>query len=221
MSPAMPLLIILTLLCLHGIAEALTRPGTDTAGARRFAPALAGVAMVLLSLLILRAADFGFLHELKLVRKPYTAVPNGGHVNYSLAILELTTPEATIGMIWAGTIPYYTGRKAIDFLGKCDRYIARLPPDETGIISWGNMRSVAGHNKYDLDYSIRELEPDFVQALGYGSQDLRPWAEGRYAKVSWNGIQLLLKKGSPAVRWDRIPESMVDGKLAEPETDCP
>lgn len=221
MSPAMPLLAILTLLCLNGLAEALTRPGSHAVGPGRIAGAFAGTAIVLLSLLILRAADYGFLHELKLKRKPYTVVPNGGHVNYSLAIRDLTTADATIGMIWAGTIPYYTGRKAIEFLGKCDRYIARLPPCESGAISLGTMRSVAGHNKYDLDYSIRGLEPDFVQTLGYGSQDLRPWAEGRYVKVSWQGIVLLLKKGSPFVRWDRITESMMDGKLAEADKACP
>lgn len=48
----------------------------------------------LLSLLILRAADHGFLHELKLKRNPYTAVPNGGHVKYSLAIRQDLRPLA-------------------------------------------------------------------------------------------------------------------------------
>jgi len=61
--------------------------------------------------------------------------------------------DARIAVSWAGTVPYFTGNYSIDILGKCDRKIARMAP-VTGFNP--------GHNKWDIDYSIGELEPDII-----------------------------------------------------------
>jgi hypothetical protein len=50
-------------------------------------------------------------------------------VNGALALERFTEPDATIGVVAAGTVPYCSGRPAIDFLGKSDPRVARLAPD--------------------------------------------------------------------------------------------
>lgn len=43
---------------------------------------------------------------------------NRNNMDSAIAIAELTDTNASIGVYYAGLIPYYTGRYAIDFLGK-------------------------------------------------------------------------------------------------------
>jgi arabinofuranosyltransferase len=139
----------------------------------------------------------------------YSAKISGGtktfefDINTALMINELTTSDASVGVFHAGLVPYYTGRQAIDFLGKCDRYIARLTPDLSGKISWSGMNSVPGHNKYDLNYSIKTLQPTYVERFYWGSQDLSEWASGKYVKVHFAGGSLFFLKDSPSVLWEK------------------
>jgi len=125
-------------------------------------------------------------------------------INLSLIINDLTTSDASLGMEHAGLVPYYSGRKAIDFLGKCDRYIAHLPPDLSGKISWRGMYSVPGHNKYDLNYSIKTLQPTYVEVFKWGSQDVSHWAMDKYVLINFPGGGLYLLKDSPAVLWNKL-----------------
>ncbi len=76
--------------------------------------------------------------------------------------------DAVIAADWLGGPAYFSGRKAIDLLGKTDAYIARLP---------GTGAFRPGHNKKDLQYSIGRLRPDVVHhddpvVAGYGYQRL-------------------------------------------------
>lgn len=124
-------------------------------------------------------------------------------INTAIMINELTTSDASVGVFHAGLVPYYTGRQAIDFLGKCDSYIARLPPDLSGKISGRGMNSLPGHNKYDLNYSIKTLHPTYVEGFKWGSQDLSEWASDKYVTVHFTGGSLFLLKDSQAVLWEK------------------
>jgi arabinofuranosyltransferase len=104
--------------------------------------------------------------------EPYDRWHNRRNVNWAVALNAITTPGATIGVFSAGSLPYYTDRYAVDFLGQSDRYIAHLTPDLSGALSGNRMTSVPGHNKYDLRYSIMELEPTYVMAFKWGRDDL-------------------------------------------------
>lgn len=131
------------------------------------------------------------LFALDLWRQPFSLarVPQGDNVantNTALYLLDKLAPNASVGVFYAGAIPYYTGRKAIDFLGKNDPYIARLPPDMSGRIAWGGMRSVPGHNKYDLNYSILGRRPTYVAGFKYGAQDVTQQAVAYYESVPVN-----------------------------------
>ncbi len=127
------------------------------------------------------------------------AAYNQHNVNVALGINALTSKDATIGVIWAGAIPYYADRRAIDFLGKSDAYIANLPADLS--------MSLIGHNKYDLQYSIRKLQPTYIQNFQWGRENLKPWVVKNYVRANYatpyGDITLILKRDDPTVRWEK------------------
>ncbi len=71
-----------------------------------------------------------------------------------LTLAEETWPTSSIGVFWAGTMPYFAHRPAVDMLGKNDDTIARLPANE------GSFKP--GHNKFDFDYSLTQYQPDLL-----------------------------------------------------------
>jgi arabinofuranosyltransferase len=158
-------------------------------------------AIVLMGILV---ANANFLPEILFVERPFYVSANQHNVNIAVALREVTTRDATVGVFWAGAIPYFSERKAMDFLGKSDRYIAHLPPDLSGKVSALGMKSLPGHNKYDLNYSIKQLQPTYVQGFKWGSQDLTAWGKTIYIEVDYKGTDLFLRKDSPAVLWERI-----------------
>jgi arabinofuranosyltransferase len=208
LSPTMPLLFILFICAMASFVNTLANTAIINGHLARN-PGLPrrGGSEVFIILLILSGmllANAKFLYQMALLSIPFQVHGNRINVNAAIAINQLTTNSATIGVLWAGAIPYYTGRKAYDFLGKSDSYIARLPPDVSGKIGWNGMNSVPGHNKYDLNYSIKTLQPTYVQQLNWGSQDLTEWAKDKYVKIAFVGGSLFLLKGSPAVSWEKL-----------------
>jgi arabinofuranosyltransferase len=130
------------------------------------------------------------------------------HVNSAIAINNLTTENASVGVIWAGAVPYYTDRRGVDFLGKSDKYIARLAPDLTGDIGWNGIINVPGHIKYDLYYSINKLKPTYIEEYRWGKQNLsfkvsEDYVKANYQDVAGNVI-ILLRRSSPDVLWDKV-----------------
>lgn len=130
------------------------------------------------------------------------------HVNVALSINEYTTDEASVGVVWAGIIPYYTSRYGIDFLGKNDPCIASLPADLAGV-AWHGMDSVPGHNKYDLEYSILGRKPTYVEGFSWGSQDLSHVFRESYVEISLPGPDPAFRLGDPTVRWEIIPPEKI------------
>jgi hypothetical protein len=58
--------------------------------------------------------------------------------------LRHSRPDARIAVHAAGIAPYFSHRYAVDWLGKTDAHVARLPPHDDHI----------GHNRYDPEYSL-------------------------------------------------------------------
>ena len=208
MSPSMPLAIVLFISAINDIVFVMLRTKTlrvyflrNPIFPRKHITEFLVISLTLIGLL---SANWRFLIEISLLRKPYQAQANQDNVNTAIALSQLTTSDATIGVFWAGSIPYFIDRKAIDFLGKSDRYIAQLLPDVSGSVSWSGMDSVPGHNKYDLNYSIKNLEPTYVQDVMWGKQNLSKWAESKYVKVKYDSASLFLLEGSPSVFWNKI-----------------
>lgn len=128
-------------------------------------------------------------------------------VEIAIALNDLLKPTATIGLFHAGVISYYTEFRCIDFLGKSDRVIARKPPDLTRQKRKGPRKYISpGHNKYDLEYSIKELQPTYVEKPKWAGQDIRGWARKHYRVVRYNHLRLGLLRDSEDVYWEKLIE---------------
>lgn len=145
-----------------------------------------------------------FLGQIAGLEPPYQVAANKTNVNTAVALAAVTRPTAHLGVVWAGSVIFLSERNGVDFLGKSDAHIALLPPDLSGAISWAGMTSVPGHNKYDLHYSIDQLEPTYVETFQWGNQDLSDSAESNYRQVLYRGVSLWLRRGSKDVIWDRL-----------------
>ena len=164
-----------------------------------------GFLVILLTLVVLFWANASFMLEISLLQTPGTLAISQMAINQAIAVDHLTTDDAVVGVFQAGAVPYYTGRVSIDFLGKSDGYIAELAPDLSGAVSWGGpLIYPPGHVKYDLDYSIKLLQPTYVENLAWGSQDLSEWAESVYTAVDYHNTIIYLLQDSDAVLWDEI-----------------
>jgi hypothetical protein len=115
-------------------------------------------AFVLLSIACVLSMDLIFGPQILLQRDRFPENFYTPRVNAAVALDQVATREASVGVLAAGVIPYYTGLRATDFLGRTDPYIAHLPADLSGAVAWNGMFSVPGH-KDDLRYSIEMLQP--------------------------------------------------------------
>lgn len=99
-------------------------------------------------------------------------------VKVGVFLRQNTPPDSKVAATAAGSIFYFSDRYGIDFLGKADRYIARLPVASDGLIP--------GHNKFDYDYSLGILKPDFVVAdfaIPVTDEEMRQKAKGSTAFI--------------------------------------
>jgi hypothetical protein len=222
LSPAVPIMLVLGV---HGIFLALQHhvsAGSVERGYLLYTPSslrrhVPGFLACLLVLVMLLSVNLRFLPEIAMLRDFTDVRVNEERVNIALAIERFTKPDATVGVFDAGTIPYYTGRPAIDFLGKADRRIARLAPDPSGFPKmefFGSKLNNPGHNKYDLGYSIIELRPTYVRDFVWGGQNALGWAQSEYVMVVYKGTILNFRRDSADVHWDDIEAAREAGEAA-------
>ncbi len=220
LSPTMPIMLVLGA---HEILTAL-RYVSGTAGVRRhflrnpnfLQPYVSGFLAFLLVLGMLWFVNLRFLPEIAMLREFNAVGANEERVNVALTIERFTTTDATVGVFDAGAIPYYTGRPAIDFLGKADPRVARLAPDPSGLprVRYFEGRIYnPGHNKYDLEYSIDELRPDFARGFVWGGQNILALARSEYAMVVYKDTRVNFLKDSGDVRWDDVEEAREAGEV--------
>jgi len=121
-----------------------------------------------------------------------------------LTLHDVTTESATIAVVTAGNIPYFSERTAIDLLGKNDPMIARGPMHiNSSLFEPGNYRP--GHNKWNYAYSIGELQPDVVAQIWENTdEEAAPYLED-YELFVIAGIPYYFRKNSPNVIWQNIP----------------
>lgn len=124
-----------------------------------------------------------FLPEYLGLAPLYQVPENQVNARAGLILHDLLTEDAVIATAWAGHLPYYANRRAIDLLGKTDPHVAALAPDLTQNVGQSGMRWLPGHDKYDLPWSIGRQPPDFVDTFVWGKQDMRDWAAQRYVPV--------------------------------------
>ena len=146
------------------------------------------------------------LANLMLLIPPFHSGPGGenmSEVKETLLLRAITTDKASIAVTRAGTIPYFTGRPAVDLLGKTDAHIAR----ESARVPAGLRRFVAfrpGHTKFDYDYSVGQLRPDVVAQLWAGKDRVKPYLDEYYQQVEVQGVKLWLRLDSPNILWAEV-----------------
>lgn len=115
------------------------------------------------------------------------------------ALAQATSEDAVIATVWAGAPAYYSSRSMIDLLGKSDRRIASLKPSGA---------FYPGHNKWDLEYSIGELQPDVVFQMwgssGGNSLLLLLWGYRPGCMSSGDKTPLYFLRGSNNVNWQSV-----------------
>lgn len=208
--PVLPLLAVLLAVSLDTVVRRFI-PTSDL-GKR---PPRSRAVLTVGTLLLLAGLNIRNLDGL-LLRRIYQKWNNQDNVWLAHAVQDATAPDAVVACFWGGTVPYFTGRPAVDFLGKMDPHIARLPPDATGAVSWDGMRSVPGHNKYDLDWTIATYRPDVIAEaqVRWGRQriDEDPTFLARYMRVrhvripedAASPVLFWVLRDSPRVRYDRL-----------------
>ena len=202
LAPYIPLALLVMLSDVPALSAWIAARVSDAHVARRAAPACA-VAAACLFLLHVSTQTFSVRQR--------PSPENIANINTAIYLNGVLGPRASVGVFFAGTVPYYTGLSAVDFLGKGDAYIAKLPPDRTGVISARGMRNIPGHDKYDLTYSILRKRPTYIPDFRWGRQDLTKDVSAYYVRVpvgfeTWpesTGRSVWLLRDSPDVDWER------------------
>ncbi|MBI3163333.1 MAG: hypothetical protein HYZ24_01515 [Chloroflexi bacterium] len=206
MVPVMPLVILLAIVFMADISNRLIKIADGFRADTRWVK-IVPVFSFVIYLFGCYHASIPYISELKFKSLPLDVQYNRRSVNIAVALNDILTDDARIGVFWAGTIPYYTEKYAIDFLGKSDRHVAALYPHIPDEYTWLYRITLPGHNKYDLNYSIRELKPDYIQRYYWDQQNIRRYALENYVRFEYTGvagqITLQLKKNSPYVKWDK------------------
>jgi arabinofuranosyltransferase len=155
----------------------------------------------------------GALAEALLIRAPYhTGNGDRNHrdVEAALQLRRVTTPDATLAVARAGTIPYFADRPGVDLMGKSDPYVAR----EQARMSTGRRRFVEfrpGHMKFDYAHSIGRLQPDVVVQLWTNVEEATPFLQDAYQGRVVSSWCMYWRRGSSHVLWDRLsPQSCED-----------
>ena len=108
------------------------------------------------------------------------------------ALERIADRDATVAVGLAGAVPYFSGRRCYDMLGKCDPHISRLP----AIPAYQR----SGHNKVDHEYTLSHYQPDIMLHL----YDPSSWTLAcRYqpigVTVDGHELALFVRKGSTLI----------------------
>jgi hypothetical protein len=140
------------------------------------------------------------------LKRPIFVAGTQRYVTLGLLIKEITDRDAKIAVVTAGNIIYFAERTGIDMLGKSDKVIARSQPHENGG-SFDNVDEIfrPGHNKWDYQHSITELQPDIVAQIWGSSVEMAPYLEaGGYEYFEIDGFPLHIRVDSVHVLWDIV-----------------
>jgi hypothetical protein len=205
-SIAMPAFFILVSNGLADIAEAaaasLTRDWGWMSG-YRVAGGIQAVLIVFTLITVNSIYGAGALAELLLLKPALHSGPhdeNQQDVEAAMFLDHASSPDASIALTRAGTLPYFSDRPTIDLLGKTDRHIAVEPSRVPGgVANFTAFRP--GHSKFDAAYSIGELQPDIVVQPWDGDSAAIVYLRRSYRQVSMNGRCVWARIGTPRIAW--------------------
>lgn len=147
------------------------------------------------------------------LRPPTFVAGTQRYVTLGLLLKEITDEQAKIAVVTAGNIIYFAERTGIDMLGKSDKVVARSQPHANGGV-FDNLEEVfrPGHNKWDYQHSIVELQPDIVSQIWGSSVEVDPYLEaGGYEYFVVDGFILFIRVNSEYVLWDVVNSRISTG----------
>ena len=120
---------------------------------------------------------------------------------------DTTEADARIATIWAGVPAYYSNRTMLDLLGKNDTFIATSAP---------HGEFFPGHNKWDYNYSIGELQPDVVfQTFDRGLEEnlhqrIMNWGYKKMCPITgtFGSRGYYYRTNSKQIKWDSLQECL-------------
>jgi hypothetical protein len=199
-SIAMPLFFVVLGYSIGSLAEIVRRmlAGTDYWKQRWLL--LWKLSAVVAALVVLNVGNTADFAKRLVMRSPLPDVPElQHHAAMGLFLPRFTHPDAKIAVAWAGALPYFSNRPSVDFLGKCDKVIARLPAKYVpGRIMY------PGHMKWDYQYSITRYSPDVIVELWKSADQAEPVLSERYDEVKLGGFDLRVLKTSDKIDWREL-----------------
>lgn len=141
--------------------------------------------------------------EALLLESPMYTEDNMKNLSRAFAMEEATTEDALIGLYWAGSVPYFIDRACLDFLGKSDKVIARMPirrsPDRMGV----------GHKKWSWTYSLGHRKPDVItrrdgQYLLHSKRFQKNYLKACLGDDAEERVTFWVRRDSKRVRWPLV-----------------
>jgi tetratricopeptide (TPR) repeat protein len=134
------------------------------------------------------------------VERPVYFTENRRLVATALRLRRMTGDDARLAVVWAGSVPYFSGRRCVDLLGKNDKTIARRVYRSNGAAD-PLQDYEPGHSKWDYRYSIGRLRPDVIVHTWNGMDSKERGADYVPYDLDLLGSVYLLK-GSTAIQLD-------------------
>ncbi len=146
--------------------------------------------------------DLAQLRLLFLMSPPLLQDEHVDHLKMALDVDRMTDRNASIAVVWAGILPYFADRYAIDLLGKNDATIAREPMHIDPKLGF-----FPGHLKWDYEYAIGRLQPDVIVEM-YGvdgrSPEISALVGPSYSLVRIDNTDWYFRTDSPHVLWTEV-----------------
>jgi len=187
---AMPLFMLL-------VARAIDLAFQSRSG---WAPAIGFAAVTAGALMLVNAQN---LPEFLMLAAPPQTPDNLEMIEQALLVDRVTESDATLGLIWAGAIPYFANRPGIDFLGKNDPKIAHQRSHVRPEYPWW-LEFWPGHNKWDYAYSIGGQAPDAVMQVWSPDAATLALLASRYEPVRLDGFTWYLRRDSMNIKRDAL-----------------
>ncbi|MFQ5418652.1 MAG: hypothetical protein ACE5FL_16615, partial [Myxococcota bacterium] len=178
-APTLPLLLLLVV---AGCRRVLARFTSE-----RFLASGRGVAAFLLACAFLAVLSNLPLATMEWLDPGAPTMHRGSNQNnfrFARYLESHTDADTTLGAHWGGVPVYFSGRPAIDVLGKSDRHIAKLEVD----------RFTPGHSKWDWDYVLRERKPDILRAPSRGLGERQDFRRDYLKVVTNRGLGFFIRR---------------------------
>jgi hypothetical protein len=160
------------------------------------------LAMMNLNLLL---GDWKSIERWNLARRPDYVAGSDYNLAVALALQHVTTSEASIAVLGAGTIPYMLpGNTVLDILGKTDPIVAHGPVrTPMSIADVPDMRP--GHMKWNYERTFGELRPDVIVSIWPGTDaEAAPYLADYVEGVIAPRVKVYLLQGSENIIWEKV-----------------